>query len=261
MGAPADDPPTDFDVLSEAEVAAILGALSGRAPTGVRNRALVALLYASGMRLGEALGLVEADLDLTAGTARLGERTVRVFGSALQFLEAWRITRRRRGLPASGPFFCTLAGKRVQDAYVRTMFRRTAKRAGIGKRLHAFGLRRTFAVRAHQEGLELDELQAQLGHASPQATFGYLADASVLLARSAARSLPFELVTGPPPSAAAAAQVVEAPAEPPAAPAPPAPVEAVEEPRPALPTPEPEDGAAYLGGEVHVVRPITLEEL
>lgn len=51
------------EVLKEDEVRALMGACSKRAPTGVRNRALIALLWRSGLRISEALALMPADVD------------------------------------------------------------------------------------------------------------------------------------------------------------------------------------------------------
>ena len=57
--------------LTTEEVRALLSACSGRAPTGVRNRALIVLLYRAGLRINEALALMPKDLDSKAGTLRV----------------------------------------------------------------------------------------------------------------------------------------------------------------------------------------------
>ncbi|MGI8713388.1 MAG: tyrosine-type recombinase/integrase, partial [Solirubrobacteraceae bacterium] len=59
------------EVLSEAEAIALLKACSSRAPTGVRNRALIAVLWRCGLRISEALSLELRDVDLDAGTVRV----------------------------------------------------------------------------------------------------------------------------------------------------------------------------------------------
>ena len=58
------------EVLSSDEVRALIGACSNRAPTGIRNRALIAVLWRCGLRVGEALALEPRDVDLNAGTLR-----------------------------------------------------------------------------------------------------------------------------------------------------------------------------------------------
>ncbi len=59
------------EVLAEAEAIALLKACSTRAPTGVRNRALIAVLWRCGLRISEALALELRDVDLQAGTVRV----------------------------------------------------------------------------------------------------------------------------------------------------------------------------------------------
>jgi len=59
------------EVLSEAEAIALIKACSTRAPTGVRNRALIAVLWRCGLRISEALALELRDVDLEAGTVRV----------------------------------------------------------------------------------------------------------------------------------------------------------------------------------------------
>lgn len=58
----------DADLLSSAEIEALIKTCSNRAPTGVRNRAMIALAWRSGLRLGEVLALKPKDVDLDAGT-------------------------------------------------------------------------------------------------------------------------------------------------------------------------------------------------
>ncbi len=56
------------EVLTDDEVKALIRACSSRAPTGIRNRALIVVLYRGGLRLGEALALQAKDVDPDAGT-------------------------------------------------------------------------------------------------------------------------------------------------------------------------------------------------
>ena len=61
-------PKFPVEVLTELEVRWLIEACSNRAPTGIRNRALIAVLYRGGLRLGEALALFPKDLDAAGGT-------------------------------------------------------------------------------------------------------------------------------------------------------------------------------------------------
>jgi len=166
--------------LTRAEVERLLAACSRRAPTGVRNRALIAVLWRAGLRISEALALRVVDVDAAAGTVRVlhgkGDRarTVGLDAGALALVERWLEIRRKRGIPRSAPLFCTLAGRPMQTSYVRTMLPRLARRAGIEKRVHAHGLRHTHASELAAEGVPLRAIQIQLGHASLEGTSRYL---------------------------------------------------------------------------------------
>lgn len=164
-------------IPSEAEVLRLLAACSERAPTGVRNRAAIALLYCAGPRVEELLGLRPEDVDLAAGTLRLGgrrARTVPLFAASAPYLETWlwwRGERVREGLvPPSAPLFCTLAGEPLEPAYLRAMLARTARRAGLPGRVHAHGLRHACAARLASGGVAGEVLSAHLGLAPRGAT-------------------------------------------------------------------------------------------
>lgn len=164
--------------LTTTEVAALLAQCSKRAPTGIRNKALLTLLYRSGLRIGEALDLRPADLNLAAHSARVlhgkGDRaTVRGFHpTADDALMRWLDVRRQLGL--RGTLFCTLAGGRVSTGYARDMIKRYARRAGIEKRVHPHGLRHTFADDLRRTGTDVVTISKLLGHTSIAVTARYL---------------------------------------------------------------------------------------
>lgn len=168
------------EVLTEAEVSALLRACSNRAPTGVRNRALIVLMYRGGLRVGEALALRPKDLDRAAGTIRVlhgkGDkaRTVGLDPQAFAVLERWLDRRAARGINGHAPIFCTLHGASVSSSYVRVLLPRLAKKAGIVKRVHPHGLRHTHAAELAREGVPARLIQEQLGHGSLQTTDAYL---------------------------------------------------------------------------------------
>jgi site-specific recombinase XerD len=165
--------------LTPGEVAAILGKCSLRAPTGIRNRALLTLLYRSGLRISEALALRPADISLEQHTARVlhgkGDRaTVRGFhASADDALARWLEHRKGLGL-RNGPLFCTLDGGQLSDRYVRDLLKRLAAKAGIEKRVHPHGLRHTFADELRRSGLDVVTISKLLGHSSIAVTSRYL---------------------------------------------------------------------------------------
>jgi site-specific recombinase XerD len=176
------------EVLSEAEVVSLIRACSSRAPTGVRNRALIAVLWRCGLRISEALALELRDVDLEAGTVRVRHgkgdrsRTVGLDEQTTALLARW-IDRRRslkgtggRGPGARAPIFCTLHGGRIDTSYIRRLLPRLAQRAGVEKRVHAHGLRHTHAAELAREGTPINIIRDDLGHTSLAITDRYLRD-------------------------------------------------------------------------------------
>jgi integrase/recombinase XerD len=167
--------------LTPAEVTAIIGQCSRRAPTGIRNRALLTLLYRSGLRVSEVLSLRAADVDLGRHSIRLldtksGCAQTRGFHpSADDALARWIDTRKAMGVGNHGRrLFCTLDGGPLSDDYVRGLLRRLGARAGISKRVHPHGLRHTFAVELETAGTPVTTISKLLGHSSVAVTARYL---------------------------------------------------------------------------------------
>ena len=170
------------EVLTEAEAIALIRACSTRAPTGVRNRALIAVLWRSGLRISEALALELRDLDLDAGSIRVRHgkgdrsRTVGVDDQTSALLARWIDRRRRLSPGARSPVFCTLQGGRIDTSYVRRLLPRLAAKAGIDRRVHAHGLRHTHAAEMAREGTPINIIRDDLGHTSLAVTDRYLRD-------------------------------------------------------------------------------------
>ena len=165
--------------LTPDEVAAVIGRCSPRARTGIRNRALLTMLYRSGLRISEALALKPSDVDLKRHTCRVlhgkGDKaTVRGFHpTATDALARWTDTRRALGL-RNGPLFCTLQGGTLSDRYVRNLLHRLAADVGIEKRVAPHGLRHTFADELRAAGVDVVVISKLLGHSSIAVTSRYL---------------------------------------------------------------------------------------
>ena len=170
------------EVLAEAEASALLKACSTRAPTGVRNRALIAVLWRCGLRISEALSLELRDVDLQAGTVRVRHgkgdrsRTVGLDEQTTALLGRWLDRRRQLSPGARGPIFCTLQGGRIDSSYVRRLLPRRARKAGIDRRVHAHGLRHTYDAELAREGTAINVIRDALGHTSLAVTDRYLRD-------------------------------------------------------------------------------------
>lgn len=168
------------EVLTDVEVCALMKACGRHAPTGIRNRALIALLYRTGLRINEALNLYPKDLELTDGSVRVlngkggKARTVGLDPGASAVIERWLDTRKPVGLTGHQRLFCTLGGKAMKSSYVRVMLKRLGMRAGIVRRVHAHGLRHTHASQLRAEGVDIAVISKQLGHASISTTARYL---------------------------------------------------------------------------------------
>ena len=124
------------EVLAEAEVNAIIGACSAVSLTGIRNRALIIILYRGGLRIAEALALRPADIDPERGTVRVMDgkghkpRTVGLEPGAMAAVQRWTDKRRQAGIRGR-TLLCTLQGAPMSQQYVRAMLRRVAEHAGL----------------------------------------------------------------------------------------------------------------------------------
>jgi site-specific recombinase XerD len=167
------------ETLIDVEVRALLGACP-RSATGIRNRALIAILYRTGLRISEALDLYPKDIDLDRGAIRVmngkggKSRVVGADRGALAILERWLDVRACSGHNAVRPVFCTASGKRLTAGYVRRWLPLLGRRARIAKRVHAHGLRHTHAAQLREEGVDIGIISKQLGHASISTTAHYL---------------------------------------------------------------------------------------
>ena len=149
--------------------------------TGVRDRALITVMYRSGLRVGEALALQPKDVDLRIGSVAVlhgkgdRRRTVGIDPGAGPIIQRWVTTRSEQLAPPSGvPLFCSQKCRTMSRSMVREMLVRLADRVGIEKRVHPHGLRHTMAYELLMEGVPIPIIQRQLGHTSLQTTDIYL---------------------------------------------------------------------------------------
>ena len=181
-GRPAPNKGRTFpaEVLTGDEVRALIKASSNRAPTGIRNRALIVVMYRGGLRLGEALALKPKDVDPDVGTITIlhgkgdRRRTIGLDPGAMAIIERWLEKRRSLGLTGRQRLFCTLQGRPLHPSYVRTMLHRLGEKAAIEKRCHPHGLRHTMSFELMMEGTPVPLIMRQLGHASLNTTQRYL---------------------------------------------------------------------------------------
>lgn len=166
-------------VLDEAQAETVLSREpSGEIPTDVRARAVVEVLYATGIRVAELCALDLSDVDRQRDTVRvLGkgakERTVPIGVPALEALDAW-VTRARPELatPSSGTALLLGArGGRLGVRQARGDVHSHLRAAGVEGAPH--GLRHSAATHLLNGGADLRSVQEFLGHASPRSTQVY----------------------------------------------------------------------------------------
>lgn len=167
------------EVLTTDEVQALVDQCSRKAPTGIRNRALLYLLFRSGLRVSEIVALRVSDVDLKRHSVRVlhgkGDKTTtRGFhASATDALARWIDTRKALGI-RSGMLFCTLDGGPLNPQYIRNLLHRLGASAGIEKRVHPHGLRHSYAVELENAGVPVSQISKLLGHSSIAVTSRYL---------------------------------------------------------------------------------------
>ncbi len=164
-------------VLKQTEAGAALDLAAVRSddadPVHVRDRAILELLYASGMRVGELTGLDVDDVDLDGRVARvLGkgdkQRTVPFGIPAARALRNWVAQARPALMTAdSGPaLFLGRRGRRVDQRQVRTLVHEVLSHLVEAPDLGPHGLRHSFATHLLEGGADLRSVQELLGHAS-----------------------------------------------------------------------------------------------
>jgi len=158
--------------LGRARVDSLLDAPELDKATGVRDRAMISLLYATGIRVSELVSLRVSDLDEDEGVLRvLGkgnkQRLVPVGRDALAAVSTYRLDQRPvllKGRPS--PFlFVTARGKGMTRQGFWKLLRVHGKTAGIYRRLSPHVMRHTFATHLLEGGADLRSVQLMLGHA------------------------------------------------------------------------------------------------
>ena len=158
-------------VMHDTDVSDLLEAPAGDGPVVLRDRAILELLYATGVRVSELAGLDTADVDLDAGVLRVtgkgNKQRIVVFGAPAE--RALRVYL-RDGRPqlaggrAEAALFLNRDGGRLSVRAVQILVRRSGAAAGIEGRTHPHLLRHTFATHMLDGGADVRVVQELLGH-------------------------------------------------------------------------------------------------
>lgn len=160
--------------LTEAEMSELFAVPSGPDRRAhLRDKALLELIYSSGLRRSEVIALSVGDVDFLSGTVRVfgkgsKERVVPVGDSALQSLRAHIEDRRSRS--DSEPLFVNNRGTRLSDAGLGFLLGRWIKTSALKKKISPHVLRHSFATHLMNHGCDIRLVQEMLGHSSLQTT-------------------------------------------------------------------------------------------
>jgi integrase/recombinase XerD len=164
-------------VLTRGEVEKLLSQPRGTEPSALRDRALLELMYACGLRASEAIGLELMDVDVEDGVLRARgkgskERIVPIGQAALKALRSY-LERGRPGLVKGAPeahLFVNFRGGQLTRQGLYKIVRRHALTAGLADQMSPHTLRHTFATHLLAGGCDLRSVQEMLGHADVSTT-------------------------------------------------------------------------------------------
>jgi integrase/recombinase XerD len=161
------------DVLTQEEARALIESTPTRKPRDIRDRALIEVLYSTGLRRAELIDLQIYDLDLAASTLRIeqgkGHRTriVPLTSSAMAALRLYLDESRSLWAKAANQtylFVSTRSGGPLDDADIVRIVRKAAKRAGLAKHVTPHTLRHSCATHLLQGQADIRQIQKLLGH-------------------------------------------------------------------------------------------------
>ncbi len=162
--------------LTQRQIDMLIGAANGEKPNQLRDRAVLELLYAAGLRVSEVVGIDVRSVDLDERTVRvlgkgskermvmMGEPAVRAI---LRYIREGRAQLAQGAEPA---LFLNRDAGRLSQRAVQTMVRKYAIGCGLDRSVHPHLLRHTFATHMLEGGAELRVLQTLLGHSNVNTT-------------------------------------------------------------------------------------------
>ena len=163
--------------LSVEEVERLLSAPTRQIPREIRDKAMLEVLYATGMRVSELVGLLLHSIDLTVGYVRCTgkgskERIVPLGSSAITHLKRYLESSRPRltGGRLSPYLFVGLSGRPLTRQSFWQMIRRYALKARISKKVTPHTLRHSFATHLLERGADIRSVQMMLGHSDISTT-------------------------------------------------------------------------------------------
>ena len=160
--------------LNQAEIETLLAQPDVSIETGLRDRAILELMYACGLRVSEAVTLTMKDVDLDSGivtTTGKGSKTRRVpvGSSAVEWLKTYLVVRRRKENVEIQNLFVTPLGKPLNRQIIYDFVREYAEKCGL-KGVSPHTLRHSFATHLIQNRADIRSVQQMLGHSDISTT-------------------------------------------------------------------------------------------
>jgi integrase/recombinase XerD len=162
------------DTLSLVDIDKLIGAIDLSKPEGMRNKAMIEVLYSCGLRVSELTTLRISNLYMDINFIKIvgkgnKERLVPIGGEAIQFLKLW-LSEVRVHVPVQPGeediVFLNRRGKRLSRVYVFMMIKDLAERIGLKKSISPHTFRHSFATHLIEGGADLRAIQEMLGHES-----------------------------------------------------------------------------------------------
>ena len=168
------------DVLSVSEVESLIQAPNTRKPAGVRDQAILELMYATGLRASEVTGLKVGHVNFESGTLRATgkgdkERMVPLGRAAQKCVKRYLDGARRQLMgtlapPNDGALFVNRWGRKMSRQAVWEVLKKYAKQSGVRKEIYPHILRHSFATHLLEGGADLRVVQELLGHSDISTT-------------------------------------------------------------------------------------------
>ena len=166
--------------MNELQIEQLLESVDAKAPLGLRDRAMLELLYASGLRISELASAKLEHLDLEQGIVRVtgkGNKTrlVPVGRKACAAIENY-LARERPGLvrqKSGSEIFLSVRGRRLTTVRIWQIVKAIARRSGLEANVYPHLLRHSFATHLLGNGADLRIIQEMLGHADISTTQVY----------------------------------------------------------------------------------------
>lgn len=173
-------------IIDQRSVKKMLAEINNNCPTGIRNYAIVMMMYRAGLRVSEVCKLTPSDMNFETGLiyvqqskgkkGKKKDRYVPMDNDIVKACQEWLKVR-----PESDYFFCTLAGNIMDQRYIREVCYRISKKAGVyiqdgekKKLVSPHKLRHTFLTECLREGeFNIREVQELAGHSSVATTQVY----------------------------------------------------------------------------------------